>query len=216
VTVWTIDAEPWSGGEEVARRLAEGADVPLVDGQFSVALALALGTTVAGARSLEHTAAGWFVRRGLLLAGSTRVAPEAMQELDRLDRCGPELERTAREAARAPCVILGRAAYVALASHPGARHVRIRAPRDWRARHLAAERCISLRRARREVVRADRRRRATARRIFGHDVRDVAPFHLVCDRSRLSEDAIVDVLLLLGGRALTTEPAGELARSAPL
>ena len=210
MAVWTIDAEPATGGEEVARRLAEGADVPLVDGQFSVALALALGTTVAGARSLERSAGGWFVRRGLLLAGSTRAAPEAMQELARLERCGPELARAAREAARAPCVILGRAAYVALANHPGARHVRIRAPRDWRVRRLAAERCIPLRRARWELARADRRRCAAARRVFRHDLRDVAPFHLVCDRSRLSIAAVVDLLLLLGGRALAGEPAREL------
>lgn len=210
MTVWTIDAEPATGGEEIARRLAARADVPLVDGQFSVALALALGTTVAGAQDVEHAAAGWLVRRGLVVGGSMRVAPELAQELARLERCGVELERAAREAARAPCVILGRSAYMALADHPGARHVRLRAPREWRVRRLAAQRCIQLARARKELDRADRRRRRTARRIFGHDVGDVAPFHLVCDTSRLAADEIVDVLLLLGGRAASDERVGEV------
>ena len=200
MTVWTIDAEPASGGEAIARRLAERADVPLVDGQFAVAVALALGTTVAAGRELEDSSARGVVRYGLALGMSFRGAPELAAELSRIERCRSVVERAAQRAAQRPCVILGHCAYAALADHPGARHVSIRAPREWRARRLAAERCMPVGTARRELARADRRRRAAARGLAGPGAGDASRFHLVCDASRLTEDELVDVLLLLGGR----------------
>jgi len=212
MTVWTIDAEPGSGGEAVARRLAERANVPLVDGQFAVAVALALGTTVAAGRELEATTARGLVRWGLVLGMSYRGAPELAAELSRIERCRSVVERAAQQAARRPCVILGHGAYVALADHPGARHVSIRAPRRWRARRLAAERCVPVGSARRELARSDRRRRVAARRLAGAGADDASRFHLVCDASRLSEDQLVDMLLLLGGQVaeplLHSEVAG--------
>jgi len=203
MTVWTIDAEPASGGEAVARRLAEQADVPLVDGQFALAVALALGTTVAAGRELEGASARGVVRWGLVLGMSYRGAPELAAELSRIERCRSVVEEAARQAARRPCVILGHCAYAVLADHPGARHVSIRAPREWRARRLAAERCTTVATARRELARADGRRRAAARALAGPGAGDASRFHLVCDASRLTEDELVHVLLLLGGRTAT-------------
>ena len=201
MTVWTIDAEPASGGEAVARRLAEQADVPLVDGQFALAVALALGTTVAAGRELEGASARGVVRWGLVLGMSYRGAPELAAELSRIERCRSVVEEAARRARKYGGSLI--TAYAVLADHPGARHVSIRAPREWRARRLAAERCTTVATARRELARADGRRRAAARALAGPGAGDASRFHLVCDASRLTEDELVHVLLLLGGRTAT-------------
>jgi cytidylate kinase-like protein len=169
MTVWTIDAEPGTGGRDIARRLAEAVDVPLVDGLRA------------------EDAAGRLVRYGLAFGLATGAACELALELDRLKECRAALERAASTAARTPCVILGPAAHGALAGHPSALHVEIRAPRDWRTRRLAATRCVPLARARRELARADRRRRRAAR--------GAPPFHVVCDASRLRADTIVELLV---------------------
>jgi cytidylate kinase-like protein len=169
VTVWTIDAEPGTGGRDIAERLAEAADVPLVD------------------ELRAEDAAGRLVRYGLAFGLATGAACELALELERLKECRAALERAASTVARTPCVILGPAARAALAAHPGALHVGIHAPRDWRARRLAATRCLPLTRARRELARADRRRRRAAN--------GSPPFHVVCDASRLRPDTIVELLV---------------------
>jgi cytidylate kinase len=202
MTVWTIDAEPGTGGREIARRLAGRAGVPLVDQQFTIALALELGTTVHGARAVEHAVGGPLLRLGFLFGMSTRCAPELAQELERIRRCRSVFEEVARAAGRFPCVIVGREAYAALAGHPGARHVRIRAPREWRSRQLAASACLPLATARRRVARADRERRARSRGIFGRRLDEPDAFHLVCDASRLAPDDLLDLLLVLGPQSV--------------
>jgi hypothetical protein len=200
MTVWTIDAEPYAGGLAVARELAVRAGIPLIDEQFSIALALDLGTTVADARAVERAAAGRLVRLGLLFGASTRCAPELTRELERLRRCRDLFDEVARDASRLPCVIFGRQAYAVLADHPGARHVSIHAPREWRARQLAASSCVPLAEARRRVARADRLRRAGVHRPVFRTLEDWRAFHVVCDASRLTPSTIVELLLALGAR----------------
>jgi len=202
MTIWTIDAEPGAGGCEVARRLAKRARVPLVDGWLTTALALEFGTTIGDTQLMEEVASSRLVRCGLAVGLTTRLAPELAHELELRGRCRAALELAVQEAARAPCVILGHCAYAALADHPGVLHVRIRAPRKWRVRQLAADRVLPLPRAGREIDRADRRQRHAARRIFDRRAGDPASFHVVCDASRLAVDTIVDLLLLLGGRSV--------------
>jgi cytidylate kinase len=198
MTVWTIDAELGTDGTEIARGVAKRAGVPLVDRQFALALALALGMTVDDARELNEEGNRTLVRAGLIAGMITPVGPLAAAELSRLDRRREVLSSTARKAATAPCVIVGRCAYAILADHPAALHVRIVAPRRWRARHLASTACIPLRRARRELARSERRRRSMARQIFGRNGRSAAGFHIVLDASRLAPDAMVDLLLAVG------------------
>jgi cytidylate kinase len=195
VTIWTIESDESCGGDEIARSLAARAGVPLVAEQFLLALALDLGTTVNAARDVRESASSMFIRYALAAGAAARPAPELARELERYKRCRTAFERTAREAARAPCVIVGHGAFATLSAHPGARHVRIRGPREWRAQRLAASTCTSLARARWEVARSDRVRRRRFRRIFGLDPDDLAQFHVVYDASRLRPEEIVDALL---------------------
>jgi cytidylate kinase len=205
MTVWTIESDEWAGGGDVARGLAHRAGVPLVAEQFLVALALELGTTVTAARAIEREATSPALRYALAVGAAMRPAPELVRRLEHYRDCRGVFERTANEAARGPCVIVGHGAYAILADRPGTQHVRLRAPLEWKTRRLADDACISPAAARR-LIRADERlRRRRLRRVFGLDAGDLTPFDAVYDTSRLSPDAIVDALLALAGRAALPE-----------
>jgi len=206
MTIWTIDADEWSGGDEIARGLAARAGVPLVAEQFLVALALELGTTVTAARQIEREAASPILRFALATGAAMRPSPELVHRLEHYRDCRAAFERAAREAARTPCVIVGHGAYAVLADRPGAHHIRLRAPVEWRARRLAADMCISAAAARRQVRRDERSRRRRLRRIFGLDARDLSPFDAIFDTSRMSADSIVESLLAVAGGRRTAEP----------
>jgi hypothetical protein len=210
VTVWTVDAQPGCDGRAVGRLLAERIGVPLVDTQFAVALAREFGTTVESASTLEAPPSR-LVRFGLLLGVSSRVAPELALELRRGERIRSVLERVAREASRSSCVIVGRCAYLSLASHPSAIHARLSAPLEWRVRKLAASACISIHDARREVERAGCERRVAARTFHDCDIDDATLFHLVLETSRLTRDTIVDLLATAGGTSAALQEARQPA-----
>jgi cytidylate kinase len=198
MTVWTIDAEPGSGGHAIARGLAHRADVPLVDDQFTLALALDLGTSVKAAREYER-AVPWLVRHALLIGMSARPGPEMALELRRLDDAREAVARVVREAARTPCVIFGRCAYELLGSHPGALHARIWAPLQWRIERAARNGCSSTAAARRYLIRAERDRLRANRWLLRRRGPET-PVHVSCDASRLPPEAIVELLLAAAGR----------------
>jgi cytidylate kinase len=203
VTVWTIDAEPGSGGRAIARELAHRADVPLVDEAFTLALALDLGTSVEAARDYER-AVPWVVRHALLIGMSARPGPEMALELRRLEDSRQAVGRVVREAARTPCVIFGRCAYELLASHPGALHARIWAPLHWRVELAARNGCSSVAEARRRLIRAERDRLRANRWLLRRRGPET-PVHVVCDASRLSSSAIVELLLAAAGREAASD-----------
>jgi Cytidylate kinase-like family len=211
MSVWTIDAETGCSGRQIARRLADEACIPLVDCWTAVAARLGFGTTLGEAHVLEETASSRIIRLGLAsgLTARMALAPELVHGLELPGCCRAELERVLQHAARAPCVILGHSASQILVDHPGAVHVLVRAPREWRVRRVAAERFLSIGRAEKEVARAERRRRNAARRIFGRGRGDTDAFHVVCDASRIPSEAIIELLLVVGGGISTDVTASE-------
>jgi Cytidylate kinase-like family len=213
MTVWTIDAEPGTGGRAIARELAHRADVPLVDEQFTLALAIDLGTSVEAAREYER-AVPWMVRHALLIGMAARPGPEMALELRRLEDARQAVGRVVREAARTPCVIFGRCAFELLASHPGALHARLWAPLRWRVERAARSGCSSTAVARRRLIRAERDRLRANRWLLRRRGPD-APVHVVCDASRLSPTAIVELLLAAAGREAATEEPVALEGVAP-
>jgi cytidylate kinase len=204
MTVWTIDAEPGTGGRAIARELAHRADVPLVDEQFTLALAIDLGTSVEAAREYER-AVPWVVRHALMVGMAARPGPEMALELRRLEDARQAVGRVVHEAARTPCVIFGRCAYELLGSHPGALHARIWAPLAWRIERTARNGCSSTAEARRRLIRAERDR-LRANRWLLRRRGPQTPVHVACDASRLAPEAIVELLLAAAGR----EPAARL------
>ena len=198
MAVWTISAQEGAGGDELARRLAAAADVPLYDRTALAELAEANRIEVPDVDRLEP---GISAPTAIALSIATGLgSAEAFLELNRR-RHLPDLgRRVLREAARSPCVIRAPAAFAALGEHPGAVHARIRAPLDRRVEAHRREHLVDHERALRAVKHDDHAKHAWVHWLYHVDVDDPAQFTLVLDAGRLSTDRMVDVLLAAGGR----------------
>jgi cytidylate kinase len=96
-------------------------------------------------------------------------------------------------------VVLGRAGFAVLAEHTGACHLRLIAPFEWRARRHAAETLTPIEAARQAVLHDDHQRCVYAKRLYGKDLDEMANFTVVCDASRLTRSAIVEIALAAAG-----------------
>ena len=198
--IWTISAQLGAGGPEIATALAAEAGVPLHDRNALAALANALEPRLAAedVTELEEWVPGRLNRLALSAAMASGSA-DAVQELQ-LRRTLPDLGRAVlREAARGPGVVLADAAFIALAEHPGAIHVRIRAPFEWRVAEVRRRDLVGRDEAKRLVRHDDHLRRSWVRALYHADLDDPARFGLVLDSSRLSRRRIVETLLAAGG-----------------
>jgi hypothetical protein len=194
MTIWTVSAQAGTPGREVATGLAARAGVPLLDRTELVAHARALDPDVGVDEHIEARVGG---RLNALALGAAMTAgsAEACRELQ-LRHALPDLARQVlREVTRQPAVVLAAAAFVPLGDHPGAVHVRLQAPREWRVAAYARTEVVDRRRAEHAIDHEDHVQRDWVRKLFHVDVDDASLFSLVVDASRLSPDRIVDVLL---------------------
>ena len=194
MAIWTISAQAGTAGREVATELAARAGVPLRDRLELVAHARALDPAAGVDEDIEARVGG---RLNALVLGAAMTAgsAEACRELQ-LRHALPQLARQVmREVARQPGVVLATAAFVPLADHPGAVHVRLQAPREWRVAAYARAEVVDRRRAEHAIDHEDHVQRDWVRKLFHVDVDDASLFSLVVDASRFSVDRIVDVLL---------------------
>ena len=142
MTVWTLSMEEGTGGEEIAATLAAAADAPLIDREAEAAIAQVLSWHPDDVDQLEHHLPGPLYQiaiasrqpRATRLPDESRINVPAVRETT---------ERVFREAARWPCVLLGRAGFRIVADHPGALHVRLRAPFEWRVSNHARAHLIT-------------------------------------------------------------------------
>jgi cytidylate kinase len=201
VAVWTISWQEGSGGEEVARLLAERAGVPLVDREVIEAIARTFDTGLREASEIERHLPGALTRMGLSAAAIPGGSALAVAELRKPETLRDVVELVFRQAARWPCVLLGRGGFAILAGHPGAYHVRIRAPFEWRSERYACLHCLAAAQARKALERDDRARATYIRQVHRRQIDDPANFHLLVDASRFSPEAVADLLLLAGGRS---------------
>lgn len=198
MAVWTISAQEGAGGEELARRLAGAAGVPLHDRAGLVELAEANRIDVPDADRLEP---GISTPTAIALSIATGLgSAEAFLELNRRRQLPDLGRRVLREAARSARVIRAPAAFAALGDHPGAVHARIRAPLEWRVEAHRREHLLDQQRALRAVKHDDHEKHAWVHWLYHVDVDDPAQFTLVLDAGRLATDRMVDVLLAAGGR----------------
>ena len=191
MTVWTISGQAGSGGKHLARLLSERAGVPLVD-------PMTLGNDTANwARWGVGRVASWFSEAGAL-AGSMFVASADLRVTQAEVPTERELsEAMICEAARSPAVIADWSAFAVLAEHPGACHVRVRAPLEWRIARYARENCVPARVSEQALRTLERRRCAYVRRRHGRKLDAPENFALVCDASRLPFPDLVELLLFV-------------------
>ena len=174
--------------------------MPLFGREMLATLASALEPSLAS-RDLDdlEERVGGRLNALALSAAMMSGALQAFQELQ-LRQTLPSLGRAVlRQAARGSAVVVANAAFAAFAEHPGALHVRLRAPFSWRVEEVRRRDLVDAERAKRIVRHDDHLQRNWVRALYHVDVDNPAGFGLVIDASRLSRDRIVEMLLASGG-----------------
>jgi hypothetical protein len=202
MAVWTVSAEQGTGGDRVSAALAAAADVALYDRDALALLAREINPDVTGADTIDELERS--VGRGsvTLLALGIPFSPIAGEAVRQLQLCHalPSLGRAVTtRAARTPSVIFASGAFAALDAHPGATHVRLRAPLEWRIAQYANEHLVNHRCAEKAVREDDHRKHAWIKSIYHVDICDPKHFSIVLDVSRFSSDRLVETLLAAGG-----------------
>ena len=115
---------------------------------------------------------------------------------DLRDHVREQVERSIRDvAAGAGGVILGRAAMVVLAGHPGAFHVRLDGPEHRRCARARALEGIDEATAADRMAETDGARARYLNRIYGGDAEDPALYHLVVDSTVLPVEVCVRLIV---------------------
>jgi Cytidylate kinase-like family len=203
MAVWTIAAQEGTGGERIAAELAASAGIPLLDRQTLALFAHELDPDDLEVEDFEEIEER-FGGRLRMLAFSLAITPglaaaAAVQELQFRHKL-PELGRAViGEAARRPCVILAPAAFAALPEHPGAIHVRLRAPLACRVASYQREHLVDPGCAEKAIKHDDRVKSAWVRSLYHADIDDDRRFTLALDTSRFPTGRLVEILLAAGG-----------------
>ena len=193
MVIVTISWQLGIDGERVGAMLGERLGLPVVDGEVVDAVMHALRTGRADAADMERFVPTWGANLAVSLL-ATAGMPAARADVLRAECAHTAVEAVIREAAKQSCVIMGRGGFALLADHPGACHVRITAPADWRAARLAAGECLPLERAERRIDSDDRNRAAFVRHYHQRRIDDPGNFHLVLAAERFRPDELVDVI----------------------
>lgn len=164
----------------MAREVAAALGVPLVDRGLPevVATRLGIGAEAAEERSAEPKP---LVER--ILGGLAIASPEGGMAEDIDEEVARGVEEAIREAAQAPCLILGRAAGLVLAGRAGVCKVFLHAPLDWRVARVRESLGCSQRQAEAETRRVDRARAAYVRDRYAVDWLDLTRYDLAVDSS---------------------------------
>jgi hypothetical protein len=193
VVIVTISWQLGIDGERVGAMLGERLAVPVVGDEVVDAVMLALRTGRADAADMERFVPTWGANLAVSLL-ATAGMPAARADVIRAECAHTAVEAVIREAARHSCVIMGRGGFALLADHPGACHVRLTAPADWRAARLAACECLPAERAQRRIETDDRNRGAFVRHYHHRRIDDPGNFHLVLAAERFRPDELVEVI----------------------
>jgi hypothetical protein len=202
---WQIGIEGERIGALVGRRL----ELPVVDDEIVDAVMAALRTGRSDAADMERFVPTWGATLAVSLL-ATAGMPAARADLVRAECAHEAVESVLREAARHSCVIMGRGGFALLADHPGACHVRLTAPAQWRAGRLAARECIPLDRAGRMVESDDRNRACFVRHYYDRRLDDPANFHLVLAADRYAPERLAEIIA-----ASVAPPSAAVAAAEP-
>jgi cytidylate kinase len=193
MNVITVSREYGAGGGEVARCLAEALGWELLDREL-----------LHQAAAVEHVPDADLERldeKALTLADRFRLHAPHRHYLHGLT------EAVRAAAARGNVVLVGRGTRQLLGELPGAFHLRLVAPRDWRARRMAAKEGWTVEQARARCLAVDQSRDRFGRYFFGPNAARPDQYDLVANTGRVPlKDVAADVL-----DVVRDGPAGEPA-----
>jgi cytidylate kinase len=190
----TVTREYGAGGYEVARRLAEALGWELLD------------------RELLHRAAAV---EHLPDAELERLDEKAISLKDRFRLHPPHqhyihgLTETARAAAeKGNVVLVGRGTGQLLADAANVFHLRLAAPREWRARRMARQEGWMLEAALARCTQEDHTRDRFTRYFFGETAFQPARYHAIFNTERVPlEDTVASVVAVIRGSGATVVSA---------
>lgn len=204
MAVVTISASYGAGGSEIGPRVARKLGVRFIDRAIPVAVARELGISVEEAEAVAQNAPS---RLWALFAGMG-TTPDGMAVFGTQSQRANErelIEQTERQirevAACGNCVLLGRAAAVVLADHPGALHVRLDGAPEGRIQAAMHQHSIDHDTAAALQRENDKIRSGYVKHFYRADSAKPDQYHLVLDTVRLgwtrAEHLIVEAARLL-------------------
>jgi cytidylate kinase len=197
MNVVTVTREYGAGGYEVARRLAEALGWELLDREL-----------LHRAAAVEHLPDADLERldeKAVTLADRFRLHPPHQRYLHGLK------EAAHQAAVKGNVVLVGRGTGQLLADLPNVFHLRLTAPREWRAGRMARKEGWTLEQALARCTEEDRTRDRFTRYFFGEAPFQPAAYHLIVHTGRVPlEDAAAVVTALVRGPAAEA-PAAPVA-----
>jgi cytidylate kinase len=188
VNVITVAREYGAGGYEVARRLAEALGWELLDREL-----------LHQAAAVEHLPDAELERldeRAVSLADRFRLHPPHEQYIHGLR------EAARRAAAKGNVVLVGRGTGYLIDDTPNVLHLRLVAPREWRARRMAEREGWTFEHALARCTEEDRSRERFMRYFFGDVPFQPARYALVANTGRVPlGDLVCTVAALVSGKA---------------
>jgi cytidylate kinase len=207
--VVTVSASYGAGGSQIAPRLAERLDLPLLDRAIPTAVAERLAVPLGDAEAHDEAVRSVLERLLLRFAPAAQTfagaspAPEIVDERSYL-RC---TEDVIRERAAHGAVILGRAGAVVLRDEPDALHVRLDGPRERRLAQAMALNGIDRETAERVMRETDRARETYVQQFYGVDAHTSELYHLMIDSTKIGLDACVELIAAAAAAAAHADPA---------
>ena len=195
----TISATYGAGGGLVGPAVADRLGVAFLDRAIPVTVANDLGIPVDDALSRDERVKGWLSR---MLAAAAPVSAAYMVDPDHdrsvllsdtaVFRC---TEDAIRKAAHGGGVILGRAAAIVLADHPGAFHVRLDGDPERRVRQAMTLSGLTEQEAWNAMARNDKARASYVRHFYAADPGSAEHYHLVLDSTRVPLETCTDIIV---------------------
>jgi cytidylate kinase len=202
MAVITVQRGYGSGGDEVARVVAERLDLPLLDREITNTVAVRAGVSEETLREATKTPSLLTRMAELLarypmddllswsMAGMPPAPPPTHEQYRKL------IDEFIREvAARGDCVILGHGAQVVLKDHPRVLRVFLVAPLSYRVQKVMLEEGLDRKAAEKVVLQHDRDWRAFFQTQYGIDWVDTRHYDLIINLGRVGQDAAVDMIV---------------------
>jgi cytidylate kinase len=177
MNVITVSREYGAGGGEVARRLVEILGWELLDQNLLHQAAMIEHLPDADLERLDEKAVS--------MADRFRLHPPHQQYIHGLK------EAARQAAARGKTILVGRGTGQLLADLPNALHLRLVAPKEWRARRMAELQGWSLEQALARCTEVDRTRVRFTRYFFGNKAIQPAQYDLVVNTGWVGLDHVV-------------------------
>jgi cytidylate kinase len=197
----TISRQYGAGGSEVAARVAGTLGWRVVDNELVERVAARAGLTPEDVAQREERVSTFIERLARTVVAATPelvMPPEAGGTAPTLseDDLVRVTERVVEEvAAEGRVVLVGRAAPAVLARERDAIHVKVVAPRDWRALAVAERLRVPLEEAARLTDETDRNRARYHRQHYQRDWSDPANYHLTLNTAALGLDGAAEVIV---------------------